>query len=51
MNQLCRLNAIVLITTKNMTIPKRIFSKKGLDILHLNANSLLPKIDEIRFIA
>ena len=29
----------------------KIFLKKGLHILHLNINSLLPKIDEIRFIA
>ena len=29
----------------------KVFSKKGLHILHLNINSLLPKIDEIRFIA
>ena len=28
-----------------------IFKKKSLDILHLNINSLLPKIYEIRFIA
>ena len=27
-----------------------IFKKQGLHILHLNVNSLLPKIDEIRFI-
>ena len=29
----------------------KIFKKKSLHILHLNINSLLPKIDEIRFIA
>ena len=29
----------------------KIFTKKGLHILHLNINSLLLKIDEIRFIA
>ena len=29
----------------------KIFKKKGMHILHLNINSLLPKIDEIRFIA
>ena len=28
-----------------------VFSRKSLHILHLNINSLLPKIDEIRFIA
>ena len=28
-----------------------IFQKKGLHFLHLNVNSLLPKIEEIRFIA
>ena len=27
------------------------FQKKDLHILHLNINSLLPKLDEIRFIA
>ena len=30
---------------------RKIFRKKGLHILHLNINSLLPKIDEMRFIA
>ena len=29
----------------------KIFKKNSLHILHLNINSLLPKIDEIRFIA
>ena len=37
---------------KHMTIPNgRFFLKQGLHILDLNINSLLPKIDEIRFIA
>ena len=37
---------------KHMTIPnERFFLKQGLHILDLNINSLLPKIDEIRFIA
>ena len=52
MNKLCRPNAIVLTATKNMVITNRKFSKKGgLYILYLNINSLLPKINEIRFIA
>ena len=34
-----------------MTIPNGIFSKKGMHILYLNVNSLLPIIDEICFIA
>ena len=29
----------------------KIFEKKGLHILHLNIDSLLPKIDEIRYVA
>ena len=29
----------------------KIFKKKGLNISHLNINSLLPEIDETRFIA
>ena len=46
------LNAIVLTTPKNLTIPSGIFSKKkDLHILHLNINNLIPKIDEIRFTA
>ena len=50
-NQLYLPNAIVLAATKHMTIPNgRIYLKKGLHILHLNINSLLPKINEIRFI-
>ena len=28
-----------------------VFDKKGLHFLHMNVNSLLPKIEEIRFIA
>ena len=27
------------------------FNKKGLHFLHLNVNSLLPKIDEVKYIA
>ena len=52
MNKLCYPIAIVLTTTKDMTFPNGIFFffKKGLHILHMNVNSLLPKIDEIRFI-
>ena len=48
--QLCHLNAIVLTATKNMTILNGRFSKKGLHILQLNINSLLPNIAELRFI-
>ena len=44
-------HVIVLTTPTNMTIPNGIFSKKGLYILYLNVNSLLPKTDEICFIA
>ena len=50
MNKLRLPNAIVLATTKHMTIPNKRFSKKGLHILHLNINCLLLKIDEIFFI-
>ena len=50
MNQLSRLNVVVLTTTKNMAIPDGIFEKKGLYNLHFNMNTLLPRIDEIRFI-
>ena len=28
-----------------------VFNKKGLHFLHINVNSILPKIEEIRFIA
>ena len=28
-----------------------VFKSKGIHLLHLNVNSLLPKIDEIRYIA
>ena len=51
MSQLYSTNATVLTTTKNMMIPNGIFSKKGLYILHLNINNLVPKIDKICFIA
>ena len=39
------------IVTKHKSIPNARFSKKrGLDVLHLNGNSLLPKIDDIHYI-
>ena len=50
MNQLCRMNAAILTSTEKKMISNEIFSRKKLHILHLNINSLLPKIDEIRFI-
>ena len=43
MCQLYRPNGIALTATKNMTIPNGIFLKKGLYILHMNVNRLLPK--------
>ena len=42
---------IVLIARKLKSIPNRVFSRKSLLILHLNINSLLPKIDDICYIA
>ena len=42
---------IVLITRKLKSTPNGGFSKKSLLILHLNINSLLPKIDDICYIA
>ena len=52
MNQPNYPNVIVLAAPKNMKIQNGIFSKKkGFHILHLNINSLLPKIDGICFIA
>ena len=42
---------IVLIARKLKSIPNRGFSRKSLLILHLNINSLLPKIDDICYIA
>ena len=51
MNKLYRLNVIVLTARNNMTIPYGKFSKKGLAYFTLNAISLLPKIDNIHFIA
>ena len=50
MNQLCGMNAVILTSTEKKMISNEIFSRKKLHILHLNINSLLPKIDEIRFI-
>ena len=47
MNQLCLPNAIVLIDAIN----GRFFKKGPAYFLHLNINSLPPKIDEIRFIS
>ena len=51
MNKLYCLNVIVLTARNNMTIPYGKFSKKGLAYFTLNAISLLPKIDNIHFIA
>ena len=51
-NQVSLLNAIYLLATKHKTTPNgRYLKKNDLHILHLNINSLLPKIDEIHFIA
>ena len=51
MKQVYCKHVIVLTKPTNMTIPNGIFSKKGIHILYLNVNSLLPIIDEICFIA